>query len=197
MGVAQLEGTINDPNFLGTVALAGASDLQDALDNVLKVKVPVLNGLIAFWIYGVKAVYPEFQPSDVLTDKALSIFSTSVEDGCSAATGAFAALPTGEMLRPGWSANKYIRKFLERNQPGSQPTYGPLLLVGGGDDVLFTESAGQKVAQRLCAAGGYVQRKVYPGLGHDPVVYGSLKDQMDWIAARFAGKPAPNDCSTK
>ena len=78
--------------------------------------------------------------------------------------------------------------------PGSQPTYGPLLLVGGGDDVLFTESAGQKIVQRICAAGGHAQRKVYPGLGH---IYGSLKDQMGWIAARFAGKPAPNDCSAK
>jgi len=197
LGVAQLESTIHDPNFLGTVALAGASDLQDALDNVLKMKIPVLNGLIAFWIYGVNTVYPEFEPRDVLTDKALTIFSTSVEDGCSAASGAFAALPTGEMLRPDWSANKYIKKFLDRNQPGSQPTYGPLLLVGGGDDVLFTESAGQKVLQRICAAGGHAQRRVYPGLGHDPVVYGSLKDQMDWIAARFAGKPAPDECPNK
>ena len=33
------------------------------------------------------------------------------------------------------------------------------------------------------------------GLGHDPVVYGSLKDQMDWIGARFAGEPAPNNCA--
>ena len=197
LGVAQIEGRIKDPNFLGTVALAGASDLQDALDNVLKVRLPVLNGLVAFWIYGVKTVCPELQPKDVLTDKALAIFTTSVEDGCSAASGAFAALPTNEMLLPDWSRNEYIKKFLERNQPGSQPTYGPLLLVGGGDDVLFTESAGQKIVQRICAAGGHAQRKVYPGLGHDPVVYGSLKDQMGWIAARFAGKPAPNDCSAK
>jgi pimeloyl-ACP methyl ester carboxylesterase len=194
LGVAQIEGRIKDPNFLGTVALAGASDLQDALDNVLKVRLPVLNGLVAFWIYGVKTVYPELQPKDVLTDKALAIFTTSVEDGCSAASGAFAALPTNEMLLPDWSRNEYIKKFLERNQPGSQPTYGPLLLVGGGDDVLFTESAGQKIVQRICAAGGHAQRKVYPGLGH---IYGSLKDQMGWIAARFAGKPAPNDCSAK
>ena len=197
LGVAQIEGRIKDPNFLGSVALAGASDLQDAFDSVMKVRLPVLNGLVAFWIYGVKTVYPEFQPKDVLTDKALAIFATSVEDGCSAASGAFAALPTNEMLLPDWSRNEYIKKFLERNQPGSQPTYGPLLLVGGGDDVLFTESAGQKIVQRICAAGGHAQRKVYPGLGHDPVVYGSLKDQMGWIAARFAGKPAPNDCSAK
>jgi hypothetical protein len=77
LGLAQLEGRIKDPNFLGTVALAGASDLQDALDSVLKVRLPVLNGLVAFWIYGVKTVYPEFQSKDVLTDKALAIFATS------------------------------------------------------------------------------------------------------------------------
>jgi len=195
LGVAQLEGGIKDPNFLGTVALAGASDLQDGLEAVLNVKLPVLNGLVAFWIYGVKTLYPELDLKDVLTDKALAIYDTSVEDGCSAGSGAFAALPTGEMLKPGWNENQYVRQFLARNQPGKHSTYGPLLLVGGGDDVLFTESAGRKILQHLCAAGAQVQRKVYPGLGHDPVVYGSLRDQMDWIAARFAGRPAPNDCS--
>ena len=117
----------------------------------------------------------------MLTGKALGIFTTSVEDGCSAASGAFAALPTDEMLSPGWSENRYV----ERNRLGAQPTHGPLLLIGGGHDVLFAESAGKKVLQRICAAGGQAQRKVYPGLGHDAVVCGSLKDQMDWIAAAF------------
>ena len=197
LGVSQLESRIKDSNFLGTVTLAGASDLEDALDSVSKVNLPVLNGLVAFWIYGVKTVYPEFEPKSVLTEKALAIFETSVEDGCSAASGAFAELPTREMLRPDWRSNEYIQKFLQRNRPGSQPTFGPLLLVGGGEDVLFTEPAGQKVFERICAAGGHVERRIYPRLGHDPVVYGSLKDQMDWIAARFAGKPAPNDCSAR
>ena len=145
LGVAQIEGRIKDPNFLGTVALAGASDLQDALDNVLKVRLPVLNGLVAFWIYGVKTVYPELQPKDVLTDKALAIFTTSVEGGCSAASGAFAALPTNEMLLPDWSRNEYIKKFLERNQPGSQPTYGPLLLVVAGTMSSLLNQLGKKL----------------------------------------------------
>ena len=194
MGVAELEGRIRDPNFLGTVALAGASDLQDGIENVLKVQLPALNGLVAFWIYGVKTLYPELDMKDVMTKKALAIYETSVKDGCSAGSGAFAALPTNEMLQPGWNENKHIKRFLARNRPGTQSTFGPLLLVGGGDDILFTEFAGQKVFQRLCSAGRQVQRKVYPGLGHDPVVYGSLKDQMDWIADRFAGRSAPSNC---
>ena len=71
---------------------------------------------MAFWIYGEKTVYSEFQVQDVLTGKALGIFTTSVEDGCSAAGGAFAALPTDEMHSPGWSENRYVKEFLERNR---------------------------------------------------------------------------------
>jgi pimeloyl-ACP methyl ester carboxylesterase len=196
LGIAELEGRIKDPNFLGTVALAGASDLQDSIDAVLKAKLPVLNGLIAFWIYGVKTVYPQLEPRDVLTNKALALYGRHVEDGCSAAS-AFAALPTDQILQPGWIRNRYIQQFLERNRPGTESTFGPLLLVGGGDDMLFTESAGRKVFQRLCAGGGQIQRRLYPGLGHDPVVYGSLRDQMDWIKDRFAGSSAASDCSSR
>ena len=197
LGVAELEGEIKDPNFLGTIALAGASDLQDSIHAVLKARVPVLNGLIAFWVYGVKTVYPKLDLKDVLTDQALTLYDASVEDGCSAASGAFTALPTDQILQPGWNDNQYIQQFLARDRPGAQSTFGPLLLVGGGDDPLFTESASRKIFQRLCAAGGQIQRKIYPGLTHDPVVYGSFRDQMDWIAARFAGRPAPSDCSSR
>ena len=57
-----------------------------------------------------------------------------------------------------------------------------------------TGSANRKVLQRHCPTGARVQRNVYPGLGHNPVVYGSLRDQLDWIAACFAGEPAPSNC---
>src|ERR1700730_419797 len=197
LGVAQLEGAMKDPNFLGTVALAGASDLEDGIDAVVSARLPVLNGLLAFWIYGAKAVYPELDLKDVLTNKALAIYSRSVDDGCSAASGAFATLPTDEMFLPDWKENRYIKQFLTRDQPGTRSTYGPLLLVGGGDDILFTESASRKIFQRLCSSGARVQGNVYHGLGHDPVGYGSLRDQLDWIAARFAGKPAPSNCPSE
>ena len=48
-----------------------------------------------------------------------------------------------------------------------------LLLVGVGNGVLFTNSASEKILQRLCSAGAYVRRNVYPDFGNDPVVYGS------------------------
>jgi hypothetical protein len=178
LGVAQLESTLRDPNFLGTVTLAGASDLEDGIDSAVHVDQPILNGLIAFIVFGAMTVYPELEPGDILTDPALALYHTFVADGCSAAAGAFIALPSNGMLKPGWKANKFMHQFLARDRPGTQPVRGPFLLATGGADVMFTETAAQKVFRRLCTRGERVQWNVYPGLGHDPVVYGSLRDQL-------------------
>ena len=195
LGVAQIEGRLRDPDFLGTVSLSGASDLEDAIDSATTVDQPVLNGLMAFIVFGVKTLSAEFEPRDVLGENALAVYDASIEKGCSAASGAFASVPTARMFKRGWKANPYVKRLLERDRPGARPIHGPVFLVGGSSDVMFTESAGTKVFQRLCASGAIVRRSLYPGLGHDAVVYGSLKDQMAWIAGRFAGNPAPSDCA--
>src|SRR5215813_5696750 len=69
LGVATLESTAKDPDFLGTVSLAGARDVEEGLNGMLSARLPVLNGLLAFWIYGAKSVYPELDPASVLTEK--------------------------------------------------------------------------------------------------------------------------------
>ena len=186
---------MRDPDFLGTLSLSGSSDLENAIDSATAVDQPILNGLMAFIVFGVQTLYPEFDPRDVLDEDALAVYTAAVEKGCSAASGAFTSVPTARMFKPGWKGNPYVKRLLERDRPGARPIYGPVFLVGGGSDVMFTESAGTRVFQRLCASGAMVRRSVYPGLGHDAVVYGSLKDQVAWIASRFAGDPAPSDCA--
>jgi pimeloyl-ACP methyl ester carboxylesterase len=88
-----------------------------------------------------------------------------------------------------------LQKVLARNRPGVQPVRGPLLLITGGADILFTPAACQKVSARLCGSGARVQRSVYPGLGHYPLVYGSLREQIAWITRRISGEPAPSSCN--
>src|SRR6202022_4551582 len=65
LGVAQLEGEIKDPDFLGTVSLAGASDLEDGIGAVERAKLSPINGLLAFWVYGAKTLYRELDLKDV------------------------------------------------------------------------------------------------------------------------------------
>jgi pimeloyl-ACP methyl ester carboxylesterase len=55
LGAAQLEADRNDPGYLGTVALAGAADLEDVIDSTLQARLPVLNGSLReqlAWITG-------------------------------------------------------------------------------------------------------------------------------------------------
>jgi alpha-beta hydrolase superfamily lysophospholipase len=195
LGAAQLEATRNDPGYLGAVVLAGASDLEDVIDSTLQARVPVLNGLLAFGVYGFQTIYPRLAADKVLTARAAAQYDMFVTDGCSAASGAFAAVPPDEMFRADWKNDPYVKKFLARNQPGTQPVRGPLLIVTGGDDVLFTANASKMVAARLCKAGVRTQRSLYPGLGHDPLVYGSLGEQLRWITGRFSGETAPSNCN--
>ena len=194
LGAAQLEATRNDPGYLGAVVLAGASDLEDVINSTLQAREPVLNGLLAFGVYGFQTLYPRLAAEKVLTARALAQYDMFVTDGCSAASGAFATVPPGEMFRAEWKSDPYVKKFLARNQPGTQPVRGPLLIVTGGDDVLFTPNASRIVAARLCNAGVRTQRSLYPGLGHDPLVYGSIGEQLKWISGRFSGETAPSNC---
>src|ERR1700719_1892264 len=190
LGAAQLEATRADPGYLGTVALAGASDLEDLIDSTLSARLPILNGLLGFGVYGFQTVYPQLAPEKLLTAAAAKQYETFVTDGCSAAAGAFAEISPDNMYRPDWKADPTLQQVLARNRPGALPVRGPLLLVTGGADILFTAAASEKVSKRLCRSGVRVQRSVYPGLGHDPLVYGSLREQIAWIAGRFAGEPA-------
>ena len=196
LGAAQLEAARKDSGYLGTVALAGASDLEDLIDAGLAAKAPILNGLLAFVVYGFQTAYPQLEVENVLAGAAIKQYSMFVTDGCSAASGAFVALPADGMYRPDWKQDPSVQTMLERVRPGVRPARGPLLLVTGGADPMFTATASKKVSERLCRSGERVQRSVYPGLGHDPLVYGSLPEQINWIRGRFSGARAPSNCNS-
>src|SRR6516225_11484392 len=100
---------------------------------------------------------------------------------------------TKSFFLTGRATNTSSNSSSETNQESKRFTV-PCCWSAATTTFLFTDTASRKIFQRLCNAGARVQRNVYPGLGHDPVVYGSLRDQLDWIAARFAGEPAPSNC---
>jgi hypothetical protein len=188
LGVAQLEGTIQDPDFLGTVALAGASDLEDGLDSVLRAKVPVLNGLVAFWVYGVKTVYPELDLEDLLTSKALAIYNAPLKMDAAPPVMPLRLSPQTKSSFPGGRrANTSRSSSSGINQADERPMGLCYWLA-----VATTSCLANPRAERFCTGfarpGARVQRtcrllgmgyfNVYPGLGDDPVVYGSLRDQL-------------------
>jgi alpha-beta hydrolase superfamily lysophospholipase len=75
----------------------------------------------------------------------------------------------------------------------------PVLLAHGGADSVIPVTTQTAFVRRMCAAGQVVDYRIYDGYEHAGVVERPsplLDELIEWTTARFAGKPAPEKCST-
>ncbi|MEW1835660.1 lipase family protein [Microbacterium sp. NPDC079995] len=75
----------------------------------------------------------------------------------------------------------------------------PLLVAHGGADSVIPVTTQTAYVERMCMAGQIVDYRIYDGYEHAAVVERPsplLEELIDWTAARFAGEPAPEECST-
>ena len=80
------------------------------------------------------------------------------------------------------------------NSPTAAPHGVPYLIAQNPGDVIVSPDVTRDFARRLCQAGGTVQYVDIKGKGHETSA-ADVKDQtLDWIDARFAGRPAPSNC---
>src|SRR5579863_2849815 len=189
VAVAEMENWIRDPNYLGSIAISGMADLKDiytrpATDKSLE--------MAEYLAYSVKTVYPDFDPSKMLTEKALAAYNR-IDESCSTVNNG-ATLPAGEMLKDSWKSNDFVVKFLDRNALGQKPVYRPLLVISGGDDSEGLPAITDQTVGRLCKQGDRVQFNKFAEPQSGLVTGDSVRDQMAWIDARFAGRPAPGNC---
>ena len=79
-GVAELEAELHDPDYLGAVSVAGALGLHDLFIHLEHT--PGVGFYLAFMAYGIHARFPEFQPGEMLTPSALSLYPAATTKGC-------------------------------------------------------------------------------------------------------------------
>jgi acetyl esterase/lipase len=87
------------------------------------------------------------------------------------------------------------RSLLARNTADPLPSAIPVFLAQGSTDGLVKPAVTRAYMQRLCGAGSRVRMLVMPNVNHGFAGRDSAGAAVDWIADRFAGRPAPNDCS--
>jgi hypothetical protein len=189
--VAVAESDVRDPNYLGSVATSGVADAQQAYEHFAQGSSSSNRMLLVLVLAStVKALYPEFQVSDMLKDKALPAYQR-VAQTCGGETEPEF---TNAMLKPGWENNRFVKEFFSRNTPGQKRAHSPLLVVSGGADVAIpTEMSGTTVAH-MCKQGDRILFLKYPDLDASGVMGASVADQISWIKARFAGYAAPSNC---
>lgn len=193
--VAELEHTLRDPHFLGTVSLAPPTDLYTMWHRHTEA-----NGAVAGYLdiiaVGIRAADPSFRPEEMLGKAALAGLPEVRNEACLEAAGALLAhAPMDQLLKSGWADVPAVVHFARVNTPDTAPGYGPILLLQGTGDKTIPASLTQQSAVKLCKLGDTVQYQTYAGMDHDPLVFASFRDQVRWIAARFAGKPAPTNCA--
>jgi pimeloyl-ACP methyl ester carboxylesterase len=187
--LAELETEVRDANYLGGIAISGVAETKDLYEHLAQ---GPSHDVLAFLAYGIKTVYPEFQPGDMLTEKALTLYH-QIEEACAIAqTGR--EIAAGEMLKPHWQDDKYVKQYFARNTLGQKPAYGPLLVISGETDPALPLPATAPVIARMCKQGDRIQFEKYPDPDPRSLAGNSVMSQITWIRARFSGAQAPANC---
>jgi pimeloyl-ACP methyl ester carboxylesterase len=156
---------------------------------------PGVGFYLAFMAAGIHARYPEFNPHDLLSDGVLAHYSDASTKGCFYYGYAlYAGLPAGTLLRPQWEKSVWVHRFFEGNAVANAPIGGPLLVIAGEADQTVPIEGVRGAVKQMCDKKQAVTFRSYPGLDHDPTMEKSTPDQLEWIRARFAGKPAASNC---
>src|SRR5262249_43541356 len=127
-GVAEAQVATPDPDYLGAVAVAGATHLGWFLDHPEATK--GAGFYLARHAYAVQQSYPDFKVSDMLSEAGLKHYDAVTADGCWLYgflnyDGAEAT----EMVKPDWRQNKWVQKFYQENSAGDKPVKGPMLVI--------------------------------------------------------------------
>jgi hypothetical protein len=181
-GVAELQHEITDQSYLGGILITGLSNLEDSYQQ------PSLAAFL-FLTYGAMTVFPQFEPKDVLTDKGLPMLARA-EHVCGD-SGLETHLSESGIAKPNWQSNRFVRQYFERNRAGQKPAYAPMLAIGDADP----HGKMTDVIARMCKQGDVVQFEKFAASDPGSALGDSVTDQIAWIQGRFAGRPAPNNCS--
>ena len=188
-GVAEKENEVRDPNYLGGIAISVLASARESYEHSVNGSSSAMLPSLA---YGVKTVYPQFQVTDILTDKALPLYN-QLEETCSQERTT-PELSLAEIVKPGWETNPFVRKYFDRNEIGRTRAYSPIFVITGDADPAIPPTTRAQAFARMCKQGDRVQWERYPGLDSGQVIGESVRDQIGWIEARFAGRTSPTNC---
>ena len=83
----------------------------------------------------------------------------------------------------------------DQNTAGLQTTVAPVLTMQGTTDTVVNPNGTTQYIARACEFQQPVEYSVYPGVNHQVIPFAAMNEYVGWIAARFAGRRAPSNCT--
>jgi hypothetical protein len=189
LAVAEKENEIRDPAYLGSIAISGFAGAQETYGHAASGS---SSFTLASLAYGIKTVYPEFQVPDMLTENGLALYR-EIGQICWEAE-ASAEPSRAETVKPGWTDNPFVRQYFARNNFAQARTRAPILLISSDADPALPATTTAQAVAAMCKQGDAIQWQRYPGPEPGSVMGDSVREQMFWIEARFAGRSTPTTC---
>jgi alpha-beta hydrolase superfamily lysophospholipase len=87
-------------------------------------------------------------------------------------------------------------RLMRENSPSPTALAVPALIATGTSDTIVAPAVVRDFARRACALRKTVRFVSVRGGEHATVARTEARATLDWIDARFAGHPAPNNCNT-
>jgi acetyl esterase/lipase len=87
-----------------------------------------------------------------------------------------------------------LRTIMEENAPDALPQHVPVFIAQGTEDTLVRPHITKEYVTKICSQGNRVMLHVISGGSHMFAGRDSAYHAVEWMAERFRGAPAPNDC---
>lgn len=178
-------------DLLGAVVGAPAAQLTELYgpNDVIVPHIVELMGL-----FGIGADHPDTDPEAYLTEEARAKASV-VTDGClDDIIGAFAGLATDGLYAKDPLTVEPAASLVMDNDPGQVASDSPILLYQGTRDWYVVPARTDALRRRLCAVGQVTWFETIEGADHGTDTAMAHELIAGWIADRFAGDPAPDNC---
>lgn len=143
--------------------------------------------------------YPQHTNLDeILSDKGMEKMAILDQYCGSDLAGRVVDVPLSEMLNTPVASG--LITALGEAMPGSTPLEMPVVIVQGLEDTTILPQFTHAQVMSRCALGDTVYYVRYPDDDHPSLNYQArLTDPsvIDWMNARWAGEPAPNNCANQ
>lgn len=187
--------------YRGTIAISPPTRVLELVDNAHKIKastppsslplwVQVVLGLQPKMIASITSSYPSYNFSG-MTPISYDRWNNVLKplQGCLPTDNlAFADITLDQLVRPGWTNDSAAQQWQKKVSVGGNKFKGPLLVIGGENDVQPIEFVEQSVKASCRASGSEsLEMFTYQAMSHFPMIQASRMKWMGWIKERIGG----------
>ena len=183
-------------DLVGNVAMAPGSQIAGRVEQVRRSdKVELSLPYVTYAMISFSGTDPAIDLSRILMPSALAAIP-ELYDQCmthALTSGFWSTAIASEQFRPDADLAPFLAAGA-KNEPGTLDIPVPTLILQGTADVTVFPQATDLLAQQLCQRGNSLEYQVLPGADHDGSMIKGAQVALEWVADRFAGKPAAPNC---